>query len=481
MFYGGNNPLEGGYVSPPTEYSYSPSQIGYINSQQLPPSIPYPNTSAFISPIYYLPPISPSPHQGISTGTPIMSNNFNNLSYNLPPSNVSETFSSNSIKSIEETPTIITPPPTEECNFIKHNIKTKDGDNKPQQPINKESSTLLVTDRFAVKLEPNKYIHGIPATKWYTLSDQEREEVLRTQRRITSYKTALCVSFRVKGSCSFGDNCRFAHSLEELKPPPVRHPKYKTQLCDKFSATGICPYGSRCNFIHATKNGEVVPDNKEDCLVSEKENNFNYCDEDSDSDEEGKRSFAVSMNSIPKRYRQVGLDNIDINGCNKLSNDNNKPPQVINFSKSFGGPVIRTLYEKGRLLNDNIKNDNNGIKKKMTKKCCDNINIAIDNLPKAPSPPYINNCNINETEKKKKDDNKMRNDIFKKLFLDRNNYERINDVNGKVIEEDFNEVEYSSTSHSQTSNLWKKHSFYNKNTGYYSQSKLPTFLKFNNT
>lgn len=42
---------------------------------------------------------------------------------------------------------------------------------------------------------------------------------------------------------------QFAHGPEELRPVP-RHPKYKTELCRSFALTGTCSYGARCRFIH---------------------------------------------------------------------------------------------------------------------------------------------------------------------------------------------------------------------------------------
>ncbi|VDD88203.1 unnamed protein product [Enterobius vermicularis] len=67
-----------------------------------------------------------------------------------------------------------------------------------------------------------------------------------------SYKTVMCKGWLEMGGCRFGDNCRFAHGEEELRPIkiPVDNPKYKTKLCDKYTKTGVCPYGNRCLFIH---------------------------------------------------------------------------------------------------------------------------------------------------------------------------------------------------------------------------------------
>ncbi|KAJ9518693.1 hypothetical protein QJQ45_018728 [Haematococcus lacustris] len=43
---------------------------------------------------------------------------------------------------------------------------------------------------------------------------------------------------------------KFAHGAEELRPVP-RHPKYKTEVCRTFTLNGTCVYGARCRFLHA--------------------------------------------------------------------------------------------------------------------------------------------------------------------------------------------------------------------------------------
>lgn len=75
-----------------------------------------------------------------------------------------------------------------------------------------------------------------------------------------SFKTVMCKGWLETGGCSFGENCRFAHGEEELRPTsvPVDNPKYKTKLCDKYTKTGVCPYGDRCLFIHPKSHGDLA-------------------------------------------------------------------------------------------------------------------------------------------------------------------------------------------------------------------------------
>ncbi|CAI2302268.1 unnamed protein product [Caenorhabditis sp. 36 PRJEB53466] len=95
-----------------------------------------------------------------------------------------------------------------------------------------------------------------------TIPDDLREELMRQKRKDDAFKTALCDSFRRNQTCSYGDQCRFAHGVHELRLPQHprgrNHPKYKTVLCDKFSTTGTCKYGTRCQFIHKLVNPTLL-------------------------------------------------------------------------------------------------------------------------------------------------------------------------------------------------------------------------------
>ncbi|KAL0555875.1 hypothetical protein IC582_004376 [Cucumis melo] len=63
-------------------------------------------------------------------------------------------------------------------------------------------------------------------------------------------KTELCNKWQEIGDCPYGNHCRFAHGLEELRPV-MRHPRYKTQMCRMVLAGQKCPYGHRCHFRHS--------------------------------------------------------------------------------------------------------------------------------------------------------------------------------------------------------------------------------------
>lgn len=59
-------------------------------------------------------------------------------------------------------------------------------------------------------------------------------------------KTKMC-SFFMKGQCTRGAACTYAHSTHEqrLNPDLVR-----TQMCKDFASTGHCQQGHRCRYAH---------------------------------------------------------------------------------------------------------------------------------------------------------------------------------------------------------------------------------------
>ncbi|KZV53508.1 zinc finger CCCH domain-containing protein 14 [Dorcoceras hygrometricum] len=64
------------------------------------------------------------------------------------------------------------------------------------------------------------------------------------------FKTELCNKWQETGACPYGDNCQFAHGINELRPV-IRHPRYKTEVCRMVLTGDICPYGHRCHFRHS--------------------------------------------------------------------------------------------------------------------------------------------------------------------------------------------------------------------------------------
>ena len=81
---------------------------------------------------------------------------------------------------------------------------------------------------------------------------------------LTKFKTELCHSWELTGTCKYGTNvnkyifnilllqCVYAHGKNDLRSPQKEENKYlyKTKLCNQFFTCGYCPYGKRCQFSH---------------------------------------------------------------------------------------------------------------------------------------------------------------------------------------------------------------------------------------
>lgn len=84
------------------------------------------------------------------------------------------------------------------------------------------------------------------------------------------YKTRICAKF-MEGTCRNGDQCTFAHGVEDLREPPpnwqdlIREKErsngggnwgddqrmlHKMKICKKYYNGEECPYGDKCNFLH---------------------------------------------------------------------------------------------------------------------------------------------------------------------------------------------------------------------------------------
>jgi len=90
-----------------------------------------------------------------------------------------------------------------------------------------------------------KYLHQTKRQNVrFSTSHIEKTKISNTEL----FKTEMCENWTEFGMCPYGNICRFAHGIGELRTRPKPH-KYKTERCKKFLA-GYCPYGSRCCFVH---------------------------------------------------------------------------------------------------------------------------------------------------------------------------------------------------------------------------------------
>ena len=71
------------------------------------------------------------------------------------------------------------------------------------------------------------------------------------------YKTELCKYFEINGYCKFGDNCAYAHGIDNLRSKVTNSISYRTRKCVQFFENGYCPYGNRCQFAHQLKSNII--------------------------------------------------------------------------------------------------------------------------------------------------------------------------------------------------------------------------------
>ncbi|CAI2350630.1 unnamed protein product [Caenorhabditis sp. 36 PRJEB53466] len=124
------------------------------------------------------------------------------------------------------------------------------------------ANLMAVNEQLRKEIAENEHIHSmqmralgtLPSAGQYNASAMDlRRRGERRMQKPESYKTVICQAWLESKTCTFAENCRFAHGEEELRPSviePRQNHKYKTKLCDKYTTTGLCPYGKRCLFIH---------------------------------------------------------------------------------------------------------------------------------------------------------------------------------------------------------------------------------------
>ena len=65
-------------------------------------------------------------------------------------------------------------------------------------------------------------------------------------------KTELCKNYELYHDCYYGNNCCFAHGIEELRDN-ILLPSYKTKMCKSFIENKTCNFGIRCSYKHQIK------------------------------------------------------------------------------------------------------------------------------------------------------------------------------------------------------------------------------------
>ena len=106
------------------------------------------------------------------------------------------------------------------------------------------------------------------------LFDSENDE--QNQKMGGKFKTEICKNWAEKGTCQYGNKCRFAHGSWELVPKGQLDVRYKSKDCVSFFSTCYCPYGKRCMFKHDERSTKEISNIYNSILVNfpeMKENN----------------------------------------------------------------------------------------------------------------------------------------------------------------------------------------------------------------
>ena len=77
----------------------------------------------------------------------------------------------------------------------------------------------------------------------------QKEKELFLEKIKRKKKTELCKNYELYKDCYYGDNCSFAHGLDELRDNIIL-PSYKTKLCKSFIENKTCNFGTRCSYQH---------------------------------------------------------------------------------------------------------------------------------------------------------------------------------------------------------------------------------------
>ena len=70
------------------------------------------------------------------------------------------------------------------------------------------------------------------------------------------FKTRMCRFIQQDGYCNKGENCRFAHSTDELRT----NPNEKTRICQHW-LRGNCRFGDFCYHAHGEHELKMPEDN----------------------------------------------------------------------------------------------------------------------------------------------------------------------------------------------------------------------------
>ena len=113
---------------------------------------------------------------------------------------------------------------------------------QPEPARHKQHSDSNVNDYTYKKNLCSFYLKG-NCTKGksctFAHGDNDIQDIKKTHNNT---KTKICTKWE-KGTCTFGENCRFAHGDNDIQD------NKKTQICNNWEK-GTCKYGETCHFAH---------------------------------------------------------------------------------------------------------------------------------------------------------------------------------------------------------------------------------------
>ena len=115
-----------------------------------------------------------------------------------------------------------------------------------------EDFNLNQTKRNKVNSFPNALQHRGPNINlkvFHKRYSNQKEKEMFFEKIKRKKKTELCKNYEFYKDCYYGDNCSFAHGIEELRDN-TSLPSYKTKMCKSFVENNTCNFGIRCSYQH---------------------------------------------------------------------------------------------------------------------------------------------------------------------------------------------------------------------------------------
>jgi len=148
-------------------------------------------------------------------------------------------------------------------NIIKNSIKEENDQDEVLSNTSQEDDTIPDEDfnyvnkkrdkmnSFPNVLSPHRG-PNINLKIFHKRYSNQKEKEMFFEKIKRKKKTELCKNYELYKDCYYGDNCSFAHGIDELRENALL-PSYKTKLCKSFEENNVCNFGIRCSYQHKIK------------------------------------------------------------------------------------------------------------------------------------------------------------------------------------------------------------------------------------